>query len=151
MAKSTTETLTEEARNLASSLTNKVGSWVEDLLEQASDHAPDPDAVRSSAEKTLKDVTNWMEDLPAKVGSMLPVAQKKKPKTGRAVVGGVAIGATAVYFFDPKEGAKRRSKIIDMVKGSLGSSRPASKPTPSYASTGSTNGSDAHKADQPSV
>lgn len=133
MAKTTTETLTEEAKSLASAVAGKVGTWVDEMLEQAAAHAPDADAVRSSAERTLGDVTSFLEDLPARVGSILPTpAPKKKAPTTKAVVGGVAIGAAAVYFLDPNEGKRRRSRVVDMVKGWFGK---AGKETTSSSSS----------------
>ena len=128
--KNTVETLTDEARALAGAVATKVAGWVDDVLEEAESRAPDVDAVRSSAEKSLSDVTSWLEDLPARVGAMLPQpAPKKKPPIKRVAIGGIAVGALLAYLFDPNEGPHRRRRLSDKIKGMFGSSKPQSTPS----------------------
>ncbi len=136
MPKNTTEMLAEEAKHLASNISNKVGEWIDDLVAQASDHTPDSEAVRTSAERAVKDVTTWLEDLPTKVGSLVPVPAKKQRSrsTAKAVVAGAAIGSAVVYFFDPNEGKRRRDRIVTKVKGWFGMSVPRTTTTPSFSS-----------------
>ena len=128
--KTTVESLADEARALAGTVATKVAAWVDDMMEEAESRAPDVDAVRNSAEKSLADVTSWLEDLPARVGAMLPQpAPKKKPPIKRVAIGGIAVGATLAYLFDPNEGSHRRRRLSEKVQGWFGSSKPQSTPS----------------------
>ena len=100
----------------AAGLGSRLGDWIEQLREQGAEFLPDKEQLRQDADRLLSGLTERLEDLPALIAENVPGYHPPNPRRGRLLLG-LLIGAGAMFLFDPKQGAARRRRIVEKVRG----------------------------------
>ena len=77
---------------------------------------PDKEQLRQDADRLLSGLSERLEDLPALIAENVPGYHPPNPRRGRLLLG-LLIGAGAMFLFDPKQGAARRRRIVEKVRG----------------------------------
>ena len=89
---------------------------MEQLREQGAEFLPDKEQLRQDADRLLSGLSERLEDLPALIAENVPGYHPPNPRRGRLLLG-LLIGGGAMFLFDPKQGAARRRRIVEKVRG----------------------------------